>query len=194
MTVIAKNYFAEDAIGDREDIARSIELLQIELENFVNEHADEDLQEAPAEVQNEVGFLLYTLGKDFYIMEDYATAAEYFETGLAFDLDVAEEYVLEMVVGYGLSLYNSNQGKNGIVLQAIYDEFGEHADFVFMMGLVFMEQKQYEQAVIEFAKATTLPAEKLEGANGSLAYQYAGKCREKQGRMEEANEFYQKAR
>lgn len=35
---LAKDFFAEDYIGDKEDILRSIELLQIELENFVNQH------------------------------------------------------------------------------------------------------------------------------------------------------------
>ena len=73
--IIAKDFFAEDYIGDREDMLRSIELLQIELDNFVNQHAEEDLQEAPFEVQNEVGYLLYTLGKDFYMIGEYATAA-----------------------------------------------------------------------------------------------------------------------
>ena len=58
-----KIFFVEDFIGDREDVLRSIELLQMELDNFVNQHTDEDLQEAAPEVQNEVGYLLYTLGK-----------------------------------------------------------------------------------------------------------------------------------
>ena len=58
---LAKDFFVEDFIGDREDVLRSIELLQMELDNFVNQHTDEDLQEAAPEVQNEVGYLLYTL-------------------------------------------------------------------------------------------------------------------------------------
>ena len=97
---LAKDFFVEDYIGDKEDVLRSIELLQMELEHFVNLHADEDLQEAPEDVQNELGYLLYTLGKSFYIIEDYATAAQYFEMGLAFNLDVRDEYVIEMVKGY----------------------------------------------------------------------------------------------
>lgn len=44
---LAKDFFVEDYIGDKEDVLRSIELLQMELEHFVNLHADEDLQEAP---------------------------------------------------------------------------------------------------------------------------------------------------
>ena len=49
---LAKDFFVEDYIGDKEDVLRSIELLQMELEHFVNMHADEDLQEAPEDVQN----------------------------------------------------------------------------------------------------------------------------------------------
>ncbi|MBQ4301144.1 MAG: hypothetical protein II765_06375, partial [Lachnospiraceae bacterium] len=114
-TIIGQNYFVEEYMDDREDLERSIELLQMELEKFVNMHQDEDLQEADAEVQNEAGFLLYTIGKNFYMLQDYETAAEYFETGLAFNLDVNDDYVLEMATAYGLSLLNCNKGREAIV-------------------------------------------------------------------------------
>ena len=156
-------------------------------------HADEDLQEAPEDVQNELGYLLYTLGKSFYIIEDYATAAQYFEMGLAFNLDVRDEFVIEMVKGYGLSLLNSDQGREGIVLEAVYDDFSAYADFCMLMGLIYFEQKQYEQAVIEFAKATNEKPDAIEGSNSYLSCYYAGQCREKQHRMDEAKEFYRKA-
>ena len=190
---LAKDFFVEDYIGDKEDVLRSIELLQMELEHFVNMHADEDLQEAPEDVQNELGYLLYTLGKSFYIIEDYATAAQYFEMGLAFNLDVRDEFVIEMVKGYGLSLLNSDQGREGIVLEAVYDDFSVYADFCMLMGLIYFEQKQYEQAVIEFAKATNEKPDAIEGSNSYLSCYYAGQCREKQHRMDEAKEFYRKA-
>ena len=190
---LAKDFFVEDYIGDKEDVLRSIELLQMELEHFVNMHADEDLQEAPEDVQNELGYLLYTLGKSFYIIEDYATAAQYFEMGLAFNLDVRDEYVIEMVKGYGLSLLNSDQGREGIVLEAVYDDFSAYADFCMLMGLIYFEQKLYEQAVIEFAKATNEKPDAIEGSNSYLSCYYAGQCREKQHRMDEAKEFYRKA-
>lgn len=190
---LAKDFFVEDYIGDKEDVLRSIELLQMELEHFVNMHADEDLQEAPEDVQNELGYLLYTLGKSFYIIEDYATAAQYFEMGLAFNLDIRDEFVIEMVKGYGLSLLNSDQGREGIVLEAVYDDFSAYADFCMLMGLIYFEQKQYEQAVIEFAKATNEKPDAIEGSNSYLSYYYAGQCREKQYRMDEAKEFYRKA-
>ena len=190
---LAKDFFVEDYIGDKEDVLRSIELLQMELEHFVNMHADEDLQEAPEDVQNELGYLLYTLGKSFYIIEDYATAAQCFEMGLAFNLDIRDEYVIEMVKGYGLSLLNSDQGREGIVLEAVYDDFSAYADFCMLMGLIYFEQKQYEQAVIEFAKATNEKPDAIEGSNSYLSCYYAGQCREKQHRMDEAKEFYRKA-
>ena len=38
---LAKDFFVEDYIGDKEDVLRSIELLQMELDNFVNQHTDD---------------------------------------------------------------------------------------------------------------------------------------------------------
>lgn len=191
--MIAEEFFRDDMTGDRVDIERSIELYQMELENFVNQHQEEDLQDAPFEVQNEVGFLLYTLGKNFYLIQDYATAAEYFETGLAFNLNVQDEYVIEMVLGYGFALINSEQGRTGVVLEAVADDFEYLADFCFMMGMVYLESKQYEQAVIEFAKAIEGEEHKVEGTKSYLSYYYAGVAREKQNRPAEAREFFAKA-
>ena len=191
--MIAENFFRDDMTGDRIDIERSIELYQMELENFVNQHQDEDLQEAPFEVQNEVGYLLYTLGKNFYLLEDYDSAAEYFETGLAFNLNVKDDYVIEMVEGYGFSLLNSNQGRTGIVLEAVCDDFEYLADFCFMMGMIYLDNRQYEQAVVEFAKAVEGQEYKLEGTKSYLSYYYAGIAREKQNRPAEAKEFFAKA-
>lgn len=191
--MIAEDFFNDDMTGDRVDIERSIELYQIELENFVNQHRDEDLQEAPFQVQNEAGYLLYTLGKNFYLIEDYTTAAEYFETGLAFNLNVKDDYVIEMVLGYGFSLLNSNQGRTGVVLEAVCDDFEHLADFCFMMGMVYLDSKQYEQAIIEFAKAVEGETGKIAGAQSYLSYYYAGIAREKQNRPSEAREFFEKA-
>lgn len=189
----AQDYFEEEMAGDEVDIQRAIELYQIELENFVNLHQGEELQEASPEVQNEVGYLLYTLGKNFYQIRDYATAAEYFETGLAFQLDVHEEYVIDMVIGYGLALLNSGQGKTGVVLEAVYEEFAYLADFCFLMGMIYLECRQYEQAVMEFAKAVNAKEQKISGASSFLSYYQAGVAREKQHRLQEAKEFYEKA-
>lgn len=191
--MIAEDFFTDDMTGDRIDIERSIELYQIELENFVNQHQDEDLQDAPIEVQNEVGYLLFTLGKNFYLLKEYATAAEYFETGLAFNLNVQDDFVIEMVLGYGFALLNSDQSRTGVVLEAVCDDFEYLADFCFMMGMVYLGSKQYEQAVIEFAKATEGEEYKLSGSKSYLSYYNAGIAREKQNRLAEAREFFEKA-
>lgn len=191
--MIAQNYFEEEMSEDEVDIQRGIELYQIELENFVNLHQGEELQEAEPRVQNEVGYLLYLLGKKFYQIKDYATATEYFETGLAFQLDIHEDYVIDMVIGYGLALINSEQGKTGVVLEAVYEDFDYLADFCFLMGMIYLECRQYEQAVIEFAKAVTKEERKIMGAASYLSCYQAGFAREKQHRLQEAKEFYEKA-
>ena len=54
-------------------------------------------------MQNELGYLYIHWVRAFISLRDYATAAQYFEMGLAFNLDVRDEFVIEMVKGYGLS-------------------------------------------------------------------------------------------
>ena len=112
---------------------------------------------------------------------------------MAFNLDLIDDYLFEMATAYGRSLLNCNKGREAIVLEAVYDFFDGQADFVFMMGLVYMEQNQLEQAIMEFAKASMLMDGKIAGANSYLAQYYTGVAREKQGRIEEARAMYAKA-
>lgn len=172
---------------------RNIRLLETELDAFTRAHEEEDLLSAPPAIQNEGGYLLYQLGKSYYMQGDYATAAEYFEIGLSFDLDVRLEYVVDMVETFGYALLNSGQADKALMLEAVYEEFAAHADFCFLMGMIYMNNQRFDEAVKEFLKATTFPEAKVHGANSYLAYYNAGVIFECQNQIEEALSYYEKA-
>lgn len=137
-------------------------------------------------------YTLYQLGKSYYMCREYDKAAQYFERGLGFDLDPGLEYVQDMVETYAYALLQMKRYGEMMFLENIYQEFAVSADYVFLMGLAYMNNAMFEEAVREFEKAAAYPFCKVEGCNSYKAYYNAGVIRECLGDSEKAARYYQK--
>lgn len=89
-------------------------------------------------------YILYQLGKGYYMAGDFQMACAYFECGLYFDLNPKLEYVIDMVETYGYALINSGQAEQALFFENIYEEFGNTADFKFLMGLIYMKNEMFD--------------------------------------------------
>lgn len=146
-----------------------------------------------AQEQNkEDPYILYQLGKSYYMEEDYINACDYFGQALYYDLDPRLEYVQDMVESYGYSLINSEQYDTAMQLLNIYDEFAHSADFIFLIALILMNNGKFTEAIEEFIKASKWPEAKMEGVNGYLAYYNIGVIYECLGDRNNALTFYEK--
>ncbi len=65
----------------------------------------------------QIPYLLYQLGKSYYMMGEYGAACDWFAQGLSFDLNPALEYVIDMVETYGYALINSGQEQTALFLR-----------------------------------------------------------------------------
>lgn len=137
-------------------------------------------------------YTLFQLGKSCYTLKEYEQAVDYLSRGLEFDLNPNLEYVIDMVETYGYALINAGKAAVALGLESVYDAFGHHAEFVFLMGLVYMNNGLLEQAIQQFLKATTLPSENTKGTNSYLAYYNIGVIFECCGNPIEAAEYYKK--
>lgn len=164
---------------------RNIKLLEQEL---IRLEAEPDTKTA----QEQLPYILYQLGKSYYLAAEYLMACEYFAKGLSFDLNPKLEYVIDMVETYGYALINSGQAENALFFENIYEEFGSSADFQFLMGLIYMNNAMFEAAVEEFFKATKQKDSRTEGVNSYLAYYNVGVIYECLGDMTRAEQYYKK--
>ena len=139
-----------------------------------------------------IPYVLYQLGKSYYMAGNYQNACVYFECGLYFDLNPKLEYVIDMVETYGYALLNSGQAKQALFMENIYDEFGETADFKFLMGLIYMNNERYKEAICEFEKATSMSCSRTIGTNSYLANYNIGVIYECLGDLKHAKDFYKK--
>ena len=137
-------------------------------------------------------YILYQLGKSYYMQEDYFASCEVFSKALYFDLDPNLEYVQDMVESYGYALLNSQQYETAMQLLGVYDEFAVNADFLYLMGLIYMNNSMFTEAIGEFIKATQMKVYKMDGVNSYRAYYNIGVIYECLGLVDKAIKYYKK--
>jgi len=172
ITVLHNGYGGEETRKSKAE--RNIALLKRELE----------IREDP--------YMLYQLGKSFYMIAEYQKACECFSKGLEFDVNPELEYVIDMVETYGYSLINTRQYETALQFENIYDQFGNTADFLFLMGLVYMNNEMYEKAIEELEKATRCKQSRVIGVNSYLAWYNIGVILECLGYKDDAIMYYKK--
>lgn len=145
-----------------------------------------------AQANPEDPYIIYQLGKSYYMEEDYQTACDYFSKALYFDLDPNLEYVQDMVESYGYCLINAEQYETALQLLGIYDEFSHSADFVFLIALILMNNGEFGKAIEEFHKAVQHKECKMEGVNDYLAFYNIGVIYQCLGDKQNALDSYKK--
>ena len=60
------------------------------------------------------------------------------------------EYVSNIVSTYGYCLIYTERTEDAMMLSALMDDFGENADYLFVMGLIYMYNAMFEQAIESF--------------------------------------------
>lgn len=137
-------------------------------------------------------YLLFQTGKCYQVLKDYPAACRYFDAGLAFDLDPALAYVQDMVESYGYCLLESKEYDAALGFVNIYDAFSSQADFVFLMGLIYMNNALFDQAVSEFQKAAAMKSGKTAGINSYMPNYNIGVIYECIGDRDKAVRYYAK--
>lgn len=137
-------------------------------------------------------YLYYQLGQGCRRLKDYDKAYDYFDAGLSMEVDPTLDYVKTMVESYGYTLLDLKRSEEALGLSQLYDVFAARADFVFLMGLVYMNNGLFDQAIAEFQKAASMEDFAVEGTNSYMANYNIGVIYECTGHIPEAGEYYEK--
>lgn len=149
-----------------------------------------DLLEEAVRSNLEDPYLYFQLGKSYYMLKDYKTSSLYFEKALSFMLDFRLEYVEDLVETYGYSLINSGRNSEALILENCLQVYSNLADFNFLMGLIYMNNAKFTQAVESFLKCTEFQHSKVEGITTYYAYYNVGVIYDVLGFREKAIEYY----
>lgn len=135
-------------------------------------------------------YLLFQTGKCYQVQKKYDKACHYFDAGLSCDLDPALTYVQEMIESYGYCLLELKEYQAALGLSSVYGLFASHADFVFLMGLIYMNNALFDEAVREFQKAASMKNGKTEGIHTYMPNYNIGVIYECTGHIEDAISYY----
>lgn len=150
------------------------------------------LLEAALKQEGPDPYLYCQLGLSFRRLGESETALRFFEAGLAMEVDPALDYVKTMVESYGYTLLDLKRNREALGLAALTEAFSSRADFPFLLGLIYMNNGQFDQAVASFQKASTMAEFSVEGTNSYMAHYNIGVIFECTGRIAEAQAAYQK--
>lgn len=159
----------------REKAQRNIALLEKDLE----QHPD-------------IPYTYFQIGQAYNMIHDDENACLYYEKGLSYDVNPEAEYVQMMVIGYGYALLHLNRAEEALGLSSVYDTFAGSADFLTLMGLIYLRNEQYVKAMLEFVKALSCENAHVVGANSFIPSYNLGVINEMMGEKEMALAYYRK--
>lgn len=137
-------------------------------------------------------YIYFQLGQNYISLNDLEKAAHYYKLGLDLNADPHSAFVQSMTETYGYCLIELAKYDIALALKEKYEQFSNRADFVYLMGMIYMKKNMWEKAIAEFTKATTLSSYSRKGVNSYRAYYNIGSIYEMMGDAENAKKFYQK--
>lgn len=137
-------------------------------------------------------YLLYQIGKSYFFAQDYSNAIPYFEKAMEQSLDTRLTYVRGMITSFGYCLIYTKQYENALMLEGVYDDFCQDADYLFVLGLIYMHNARFQDAINSFLLATSIPRCDVVGVNSYLAFYNIGVILECLGEKTYAQSYYVK--
>lgn len=150
------------------------------------------LLEKDLEIHPDNPYTYFQLGQSYNLIHDDENACYYYGKGLAYDVDPTAEYVQMMVIGYGYALLHLNRAEEALGLSGVYDAFATSADFITLMGLIYLRNNQYMKAMLEFVKALSCKNVHVVGANSFIPSYNIGLINEMMGDKEMALVHYRR--
>ena len=78
------------------------------------------------------------------------------------------------------------------MLEALLEDYGKNADFLFVLGLIYMQNAKFDLAVGAFLQATKIATCEVEGVNAWSAYYNIGVIYECLSDTKTACQYYRK--
>ncbi len=139
-------------------------------------------------------YLYFQLGQSYRRLGDAENAFDSFDAGLSMEVDPELDYVKTMVESYGYTLLDLKRFQEALGLAELYGVFAVRADFVFLMGLIYMNNGLFDAAIAEFEKSVTIEEFSVDGVNSYMAYYNIGVIYECTGHTKEARKYYRKCK
>ena len=111
----------------------------------------------------------FQIAQSYLLMRDHEHAIEYYVQALKLNPSPAEDYMRVMVWNYGNILIDLERIGEALPLLSYYEYYENNADYLCMVGLIYLHINQQLKALQEFIKALAAPTrDSIE--NKSISY------------------------
>lgn len=141
---------------------------------------------------NATGYDYFQIGQSYRMLGEDEKSIQYYEKALDLITDTSLEYVETCVISYGNVLIKQKKAQRALTLYALYEDYKDSADYLFMLGMVYAANRMFERAIGMFEQATKAPKCNTEGTNSYLAQFNAGRIYELMGNKEQAIAHYER--
>lgn len=135
-------------------------------------------------------YLYFQIGQSYNLIFDYENSYKYYQKALEYDVNPDDEWVSMMIIAYANALLHIGKEEEALQLEGVYDTFATTADFLCMMGRIYMANGQYMKAMMEFVKAVHCPVARENGTNSFICYYNMGLINEMMGDIPAALTHY----
>lgn len=135
-------------------------------------------------------YLYFQIGQSYNMIYDYENSCQYYQKALAYDVDPDAEWVQMMIIAYANALLHTGREADALQLEAVYDAFASTADFLCIMGRIYLANGQYVKAMMEFVKAIHCPVARENGTNSFIPTYNIGLINEMMGDVKTALTHY----
>lgn len=135
-------------------------------------------------------YIHYQLGKSYFMEKDYRNARSSFLEALPLVNNYNYEYVEDLIESYGYTLINLNIFEEALNLLKYEKYYKNMPDFLFLLGLVYMNNGKFKEAIEIFLRCTEHKEGKIEGITTFLPFYNIGVIYECLGFNEEAVKYY----
>lgn len=135
-------------------------------------------------------YICFQAGQSESALGHKKEAVEFYERAINADPDPRLEYVQMLMVSYGYALTDLGRNEEALGLAGLYDDLGENADYVCLMGLIYLRNGMLADAVREYEKACGMGDGFSEGANTYIPRYNLGVIKEMSGDLKSAEELY----
>ncbi|NFN86284.1 glycosyltransferase [Clostridium sporogenes] len=135
-------------------------------------------------------YLHYQLGKSYFMGKNYTNAYTHFKEALSSVEEFDYEYVEDLIESYGYTLIHLNLFKEALELLNYEQHYKNSPDFLFVLGLIYMNNGNFQKSAETFLKCTEFREGKIEGITSWLPLYNIGVIFECLGFKEEALNYY----
>lgn len=149
--------YSKEILSKTNKIIRNVELLKIAIDENSNDP-----------------YLYYQLGKSYFMGNDFENSYKSFEKALSLVDNFYYEYVEDLIESYGYALLNIELFSEAKELIKYKNIYGYSPDFLFLLGLIEMNNGNFKEAVEIFLKCTKFKEGKIEGITSFLPFYNVG--------------------